>query len=73
MDYTLKASLSWSPKPTTFKYQWYRNGTAIKGATKSSYKLTSADKGKTIKVKVTGAKAGYKTKSKTSKATRAVR
>jgi hypothetical protein len=47
-------------------YQWLRNGVSIKGATKTSYKLTSADKGKKISVKVTGSKSGYVTVVKTS-------
>jgi hypothetical protein len=54
-------------------YQWYRGSTAIKGATKKTYKLTAADKGKTVKVKVTGAKSGFTTVSKTSKATAKVK
>ena len=47
-------------------YQWLRNGVAIKGATKASYKLTAADKGKKISVRVTGSKTGYVTVVKTS-------
>ncbi|MET1156584.1 hypothetical protein [Arthrobacter sp.] len=35
-------------------YQWTRNGTPIKGATSSSYKLGAADVGKRVGVKVTG-------------------
>jgi hypothetical protein len=70
---TLKAKPgSWSPKPK-FSYQWLRNGKKIKGATKSSYQLVSADKGKKISVKVKGAKAGYKAVTKTSKATSKVK
>lgn len=48
----------WSPKPTSYSYQWYRGSTAIKGAKSSKYTLTSADAGKTIKVKVVGKRAG---------------
>jgi hypothetical protein len=62
---------TWKPK-AKLKYQWYRSGSAIKGATKSTYVLVSADKGKTIKVKVTGSKAGYTSKAKTSAATKKV-
>lgn len=58
---------------TTFTYQWYAGGKAIKGATKSTLKLTKSQKGKTIKVKVTGKKSGYTTVSKTSKATKTVK
>ncbi len=53
--YTLKATTgTWNAKVgTTFAYQWYRGTTAISGATKNAYKLTSSDVGKYLKVKVT--------------------
>ncbi|GAA2249617.1 hypothetical protein N1031_19725 [Herbiconiux moechotypicola] len=57
---------TWSPAPVSLTYQWSRNGKAITGATKSTYKLTTADAGTTITVTVTGKKAGYATASKTS-------
>ncbi|UOQ88482.1 hypothetical protein MUN74_14550 [Agromyces endophyticus] len=57
---------------TTFSYQWYASGTAISGATSSTFKLTSLQKGKTITVKVTGSLSGYPTIAKTSAATAAV-
>ena len=50
----------------TMGYQWKRNGTAISGATKSTYKLTSADKGKTITITATAKRYGYNTGSATS-------
>lgn len=59
----------WGPGTVSKKYQWYRGSTKITGATKSTYTLTRYDKGKTIKVKVTGSKSGYITASKTSKPT----
>ncbi|MDF1487419.1 Ig-like domain-containing protein [Tessaracoccus caeni] len=65
---TVKASVkAWKPSGVTFAYQWLRDGKAIKGATKSSYKLTKSDAGKKISVKVTGSKSGYSSVSKTSK------
>jgi hypothetical protein len=64
--YTLTAHRgTWSPTPT-YSYRWYRNGVAISGATKYTYKLTSSDKGKKITVRVTGKRSGYLTTSKTS-------
>ena len=67
VGYTLTAKPgTWGPSPVTFSYQWYRSGTAISGATASTYKLVSADRGKTITVKVTGKKSGYATASVTS-------
>ena len=64
---------SWKPSGVKFTYQWYRGSSKIKGATKSTYTLKSADKSKKIKVKVTGKKSGYTTASKTSKATSTVK
>ncbi|MFF8817137.1 hypothetical protein ACF07D_03950 [Leucobacter sp. NPDC015123] len=59
---------AWKPAPVSLSYQWLRNGSAIKGATKSTYKLTSADGGAKISVRVTGKKSGYLTVAKTSAA-----
>ena len=65
---TLTASHgSWKPSKVSFSYQWKRNGVAIKGAVKSSYKAGKSDRNKKITVTVTGAKAGYTAVSKTSK------
>jgi hypothetical protein len=70
---TLTASPgTWGPAPVTLAYQWYRSGTAISGATASTYKLTTTDQTKTITVKVTGTKSGYTTAARTSAATTAV-
>ena len=44
---------------TKFYYQWYANGTPVKGATKRTLKLTKALKGKSVQVAVTGALAYY--------------
>ena len=47
---TAKRDTSTTPKADRVSYQWLRNGKAIAKATKSSYKLTSKDKGKKITV-----------------------
>jgi uncharacterized protein YdbL (DUF1318 family) len=71
--YTLTAVPgTWSPAPTTFTYQWYRSGVAISGATARTYKLTSLDKGKYVKVRVTGTRSGYLTKAVYSAQTAAI-
>jgi len=63
---TLTAKVkAWSPA-ASFKYQWYSNGKAISGATKSTFKPTRAQAGTTLTVKVTGSKSGYVTQSKVS-------
>lgn len=71
---TLKAKAgTWKPSGVKLSYQWYRGSSKISGATKSSYKLTSKDKGKKIKVTVTGSKSGYLSVGKTSKSTGTVK
>ena len=50
----------------TATYQWYRGATAISKATKSTYKLTSADRGKETKVRVVTKKTGYTTVTTTA-------
>ncbi len=57
---------------TSLKYQWLRSGVAVSGATGASLTLGSADRGKTISLRVTGSKSGYKSVAKTSRATAAV-
>jgi serine protease len=59
--YTLTAKAGTWTTGTTLKYQWYRSGVAITGATGVSYKLVTADRYDTIKVRVVGSKAGYTT------------
>jgi uncharacterized repeat protein (TIGR02543 family) len=56
---------TWSPS-ATLTYVWKRDTDVIGGATKSSYVLTAADRGKKITVIVSGAKAGYATTEKAS-------
>ena len=63
---------TWAPAPVALTYQWFRGKTAIKGATASTYVLQAADATSTIRVAVTGAKAGFGTVVKTSGATDAV-
>lgn len=42
----------------TYSYQWYANGTAIQGATASTYDLTTADVGKIFNCRVMAKNAG---------------
>lgn len=66
---TLKVALDpWSPTPDTLTYQWYRGSSAISGATGTSYKLVAADAGKSISVRVTGAKKNYQSVTRSSAA-----
>lgn len=50
---------TWSAKPDTVTYQWYRGSVAIAGATRSTYTVTSTDLGKVLSVIVTENKVGY--------------
>lgn len=64
---TLKAKTAkWGGSPSKYSYQWLRDGKAVKGATKSSYKVAKADRYKKISVKVSGSKKNYQTASSTS-------
>jgi uncharacterized protein YkwD len=57
----------------TYAYRWYRDGAAIAGATNQTYRLTDADRGKTIKAKVIGSKSGYTTASRVTASTAPVK
>ena len=66
----LKAKVAgWSPEGLTYSYEWLRNGKVIKKATAKKYTLTAKDKGKKIRVRVTGSKPGYTSGVATSKKT----
>ena len=49
---------TWTNNPTSFTYRWNRAGTAISGATVSSYVPVTADIGNTLTVSVTAANTG---------------
>ena len=48
---------SWTNQPSVYTYQWSRFGTAIVGATRSSYEVTTLDEGATLTCAVTAANA----------------
>jgi hypothetical protein len=49
---------TWTNNPTSYAYQWLRNGSAIGGATASTYLLDSADAGGNISCRVTASNSG---------------
>ncbi|WP_017239424.1 hypothetical protein [Streptomyces sp. SS] len=49
----------WTPAPGSYTYQWYANGRAISGATKSWFTLTKTQRGTRITVKVTAYRTGH--------------
>ncbi len=57
---------TWDPVPTSWTYQWKRDGDDISGATAATYTLIGADAGATISVEVTGSKVGYTSVTETS-------
>ncbi len=50
---------AWSAPKARVTYQWLRNGKAIKGATKVSYRIKKADTKARLKVRVTVTAPGY--------------
>jgi hypothetical protein len=64
----LRAKVSGKTSGTEVSYSWYRGATKIAGADGAAYKLTKADKGKKIRVKVKLTKSGFKATAKVSAA-----
>ncbi|WP_200912967.1 hypothetical protein [Arthrobacter sp. Leaf69] len=64
---TVKVSQGWTAG-STIRYQWYRNGVAIRGGTGYALYLSSGYIGARVNVKVTVSKAGYATRSATTPA-----
>lgn len=56
----LKSCGTWHG-PQTYTYRWYRGSKAISGATRTSYKLKKADRGKKVSLRVSGRRAGFST------------
>jgi surface antigen len=62
VDTRLTASAgTWNIKGATYTYQWLANGVAIVGATGSAYTPTAKQFATKLSVKVTAARAGYRT------------
>ncbi len=57
---------TWNTTGVTTTYQWFRDATAIPGATGSTYKLAEADIGLSVTVRATGSKSGYQPGTSTS-------
>ena len=49
----------WTPVQTAVAYQWLLNGKAIKGATKATFVVPTADRHKSVSVKVTVSRKGW--------------
>lgn len=70
---TLTAYVPGYTAGTTLRRQWLRSGVIIPGATRGSYRLTTADRGKRISFRVIASKPGYTTVTKTSPLTYTIR
>lgn len=64
---------TWTPTPTTVRYQWRADGRAVSGATSRTWKVPASARGKRITVAITGSKTGYTTRTAVSPATTTVK
>lgn len=64
---------TWRPQPQRVVVRWYRSGKLIRHATSTRYRLTKADRGKRITVKVTVSATTLQTLTKVSAVTKKVR
>jgi hypothetical protein len=66
---TVRASVgTWSPKVSSYRYEWRLNGKVIKGRTGATLKLTSSMRNKKLTVTVIARRTGYQDGKATSKA-----
>ncbi len=56
-----------SPAATKVTYQWLRNGRAIRGATRATYRLVAGDRGRKVSLKVSYVRTGYTTLARTTR------
>ena len=63
---TADPGTGWSPAPTSYSYQWKRDGAVISGATNASYAIKSTDVGADLTVTVSGVKTGFEPQPRTS-------
>lgn len=74
VGYTLQAVRgTWSPLPTTVRYQWKVGGVAVPGATYYRFRVPASARGKQVAVVVTGSRAGYASKTVYSPLTATIR
>lgn len=59
---------SWTPARTTVALQWLRNGSAIEGATGTTYAVTASDAGAAVSVRATASRSGSTPATVTSSA-----
>lgn len=57
---------NFEPKPSSYKYQWHRDGVKVSKATKKTYALSSKDLGKQITVTIKAVRSGFPSLTVTS-------
>jgi hypothetical protein len=57
---------TWTSSPTSYRYQWLRDGVAIRGAVATTYRLPASMRGHLISCRVSALRAGYATGLATS-------
>jgi hypothetical protein len=63
---------AWTPAATSYKYRWFANGVAVRGATGASLTIPASLLGKRLTARVTALRAGYSSGVASSAASRAV-
>jgi hypothetical protein len=61
---------TWTPSPTSYRYQWLRDGVAIRGAVATTYRLPASMRGHLISCRVSALRAGHATGLATTAALR---
>jgi hypothetical protein len=51
---------TWSPRASSYSYQWYRGHAKIRHATGRSMRLTASERGRPISCRVTAHRTGYR-------------
>lgn len=63
---TMRSRGAWSGDGYRYTYRWLRDGSSISRATRTSYRLTTKDRGRRITLRVTATKPGWPTVRSTS-------
>ena len=50
---------TWTPSPSSYRYQWLDNGASISGATSATYRIPASKRGHTLSCRVTAILAGH--------------
>lgn len=64
---------TWTPGGLTFRYQWFKGSTAIRGASARTYRIPASLRRAKVRVRVTAVRTGYVGLTRFSAATSAIR